>query len=292
LANILNAMGYDISVYSLLTPSAPLDPKNDTLLIINPGLDLSNDAFDALNRFLQQGGRMLATMQNFAVDEEVGRIRPLSASLPNFNSLFLLFDMNVNRDCILAQDASRFYSPGSASQMRTNLIPDIQPHAITMPILRKGGTVVVNANSSISLSPSTDPALVTTPLLVTDKRCYSKGLINLRTLDKESSDVEGAYVIGALAEKGDAKIALLTSDSFLVDSNVRLASNFDFAVNTISYLSEQEDSISLLPKSLKGDVLEIQSDSQRHFLSFIAVVVMPAAALLCGVLVWLRRRRR
>ncbi|NLT97404.1 MAG: hypothetical protein GXW96_04485, partial [Christensenellaceae bacterium] len=285
LLNALSSRGYELESYNSMTADKGLDPMNDTLLIISPKRDLSDDEYADIHEFLTEGGKAFIIMQNLNVDSESGDVKVLTDKFPNFSALLLEYDMSVNKDIIIGQDKTRYY------QQVTSLVPDIQAHEITQPIIQAGGNVVMSINSSINVPQVPCGDVSVTPLLVTDASCYAKPLENMTTLDKEADDRQGAFVIAALAEKGESKIALFTSEAFFTDTAIETAYNYELAINTLSYLGEQKNSITIQPKQIRGDLLQIQNQLQKNILSVLVIAVLPAAVIISGRFVWRKRRR-
>jgi ABC-2 type transport system permease protein len=285
LLNALSSRGYEMASYNTMTSADPLDPMNDTLLVVSPKSDLSDDEYAAISEFLTDGGKALIIMQNLSVDSDSGDVKVLTDKFPNFAALLLEYDMSVNKDIIIGQDETRYYG------QVTSLVPEIQAHEITVPIIQAGGNVVMSINSSINVPQVQDGDVTVSPLLVTDESCYAKSLENMTMVTKEPNDKQGAFVIGALAEKGGSRLALFTSEAFFTDTAIETANNYELAVNTLSYLGEQENSITIQPKQIRGDLLQIQNQFQKNLLSVIVIAVLPAAIIIAGVFVWRKRRR-
>ena len=283
--NALSSRGYDMESYDAMTAAKPLDAANDTLLVISPKSDLSDAAYSSIRDFLHSGGKAFIIMQNLSVDSSTGEVKALTDVFPNFAALLLEYDLSVNKDVVIGQDATRYY--GSP----TSLIPELQPHEITAPVQRAGGNVVMSVNSSIKVPLSHGADVTVTPLLVTDDQCYAKEIDSMTTAEKEVDDKEGAFVIAALAQKGESKIALFTSEAFFTDTGIETAYNYELAINTLSYLGEQKNSITIQPKQLRGNLLLIQNQFQKDMLSVIVIAVLPAAVIITGIFVWRKRRR-
>ena len=152
--------------------------------------------------------------------------------------------------------------------------------------------MALNFVSSLVTPEFPDHQVTLTPLLATDEQCIQKmiGSDDLNLSDTEGC-LKGSFVIGALAEKKDSKLALFTSDSFIRDTGIGTLKNLDFVFNTLSYLGEQKESISIAPKLLLPDRLEIQSDLQKVILSSIVLYVIPLMVLSVGLLRWFKRKK-
>jgi ABC-type uncharacterized transport system involved in gliding motility auxiliary subunit len=65
--------------------------------------------------------------------------------------------------------------------------------------------------------------------------------------------------------------------------------NRDFFLNTVSWLAEQEDQISIRPKDTRSTPVFLTSQ-QAQAVFWLPVVILPAVALAGGVVVFVRRR--
>ena len=67
--------------------------------------------------------------------------------------------------------------------------------------------------------------------------------------------------------------------------------NEDFVLNALEMMCEKDDSISVRSKSLANEFLTI-STSDSSFIKVVTIGVIPAAYLLIGIAVVVRRKRR
>lgn len=84
------------------------------------------------------------------------------------------------------------------------------------------------------------------------------------------------------------------SSSALVDDETsqRVAGgNQDFFLNCISWMCEQEESISIRAKSLSYEYLTMDSATASQ-LGLLITGVLPLGYFACGIVIWVRRKRR
>ena len=67
--------------------------------------------------------------------------------------------------------------------------------------------------------------------------------------------------------------------------------NEDFVLNALEMMCEKDDSISVRSKSLTNEYLTI-STSDSSLIKVVTIAVIPAAYLIIGIIVVVRRRRR
>ena len=88
----------------------------------------------------------------------------------------------------------------------------------------------------------------------------------------------------------DTKLVVVSSAQFLQSSLQQVAAgNADFFLNSLSWLSEKKDDISVSAKSLQSYPLRINT-LWGLILAGVVVLLIPLGTLGAGLAVWLRRR--
>ena len=70
---------------------------------------------------------------------------------------------------------------------------------------------------------------------------------------------------------------------------IDLSGNGNFFLNTVNWLTEEADLISIQPKTSSPRTIQL-SPSQGRLLFFVSVILLPLSVLVLGLAVWLRRR--
>jgi ABC-type uncharacterized transport system involved in gliding motility auxiliary subunit len=78
---------------------------------------------------------------------------------------------------------------------------------------------------------------------------------------------------------------------FFSNQYLQIGANRDFAMNAIGWLAEQEDRITIRPRSREASMVTL-TDAQATALKFLTVDVLPVALLGIGLAVWTVRRSR
>ena len=119
----------------------------------------------------------------------------------------------------------------------------------------------------------------------------------MTTSEKEEGDEEGPFFVGAAITDttGDreTKIVLYTTSGMLDPSvDVIVAgSNTDLFINSLNWMCEKEENISIRPKTVSYEYLTINAAAASGW-SIILVGVIPAGFLTAGIVVWFKRRRK
>jgi ABC-type uncharacterized transport system involved in gliding motility auxiliary subunit len=76
---------------------------------------------------------------------------------------------------------------------------------------------------------------------------------------------------------------------FASNATISVSGNRDLFMNVIGWLTQQENLISIRPREAGDSRLTLTNDQARR-ISWLALLVLPAAILAFGVYTWWRRR--
>jgi ABC-type uncharacterized transport system involved in gliding motility auxiliary subunit len=85
------------------------------------------------------------------------------------------------------------------------------------------------------------------------------------------------------------RLVVCGDSDFAANSNLSLGGNVDFFLNSVNWLAEEEELISIRPEPEVSREL-ILSAGQARFLQYSSVIFLPGAVLLIGAVIWWRRR--
>ncbi len=118
---------------------------------------------------------------------------------------------------------------------------------------------------------------------------------------EDGKDLKGPLSLAVAASKevkpasdkapaAKARLVVVGDSDFAVNSYFPAQGNGNMFLNMVSWLAQDEDLISIRPKSPE-DRRIILSQSQQSMLRLVTVFVLPGIALVTGIMVWSRRRR-
>ncbi|MFQ6037763.1 MAG: GldG family protein [Candidatus Aminicenantales bacterium] len=112
-----------------------------------------------------------------------------------------------------------------------------------------------------------------------------------KTQEEEKADKEepAEETPPLAAEKKEGRVAVFGDSDFVTNRYYYLSGNGNFFLNTVNWLTEEEDLISIQPKTSSPRTIQL-SPSQGRLIFFVALVILPLAVLLTGVSIWVRRR--
>ena len=92
-------------------------------------------------------------------------------------------------------------------------------------------------------------------------------------------------------ETAQVRIAAFGDSDFVSNRFVQAGGNADLFLNTLNWLSSQEERITIRPKQRAASRL-VLTEADAKFLNFFSIAAMPMLVLAVGLSVWLVRRSR
>jgi hypothetical protein len=110
----------------------------------------------------------------------------------------------------------------------------------------------------------------------------------------EERDLRGPVTIAALVEKtiGDEKLilAIYGDSDFASNGYWRNSGNANIFLNTINYLAEEEDLISIRPKDYDDRRVTL-TQAEVKTIFYLVVIAIPIIVIIAGVVFYIRRGR-
>lgn len=242
---------------------------------------------DLLDDYLQNGGSILILQEPTPMTDLGDEVDPLTTYLGNEWGITLGDDMIVDLN---------------SSQPLAPFAEQYGNHPITEK-LTGITTVYPTARSVTSDSSKTTAAM--TDLVMTSPRSWAEtdleSLVSQSSGDSspavqpdQGSELVGPISLAIAAEDNEigARLVVFGDSDFAADINYFQYGNGDMFVNSVDWVTRQDEIINLTPKE---DIQRLIIPPGRYTLNLIffgLVIVLPGAVLLSGVVVWVRRRRR
>ncbi len=266
---------------SLLTDeSVPEDVE--CILINSPSTDISEEEKDMLIEFLEDGGRVLI-LSGTSEDDE----------LTNLNAVAEYYGISVMEGVVIEenQDYYVFNTP-------VLLMPDMESSDITDPLISDNYHVILPVAKALDVSGADSDVTVTSLLVSSEDSFIKADGYDIETYEQEDGDTEGPLTLAALVTKdiddeNQMQLVWIASSLMLEDAYNQYSSdaNEDMVLNALEMMCEKDDSISVRSKSLTNEYLTI-STSDSSFIKVITIGAIPAAYLIIGIIVVVRRKRR
>ena len=247
------------------------------LLIYSPGNDLTEEDLAKLVTYGHNGGDV------FLVTDYIKK------ELPNLSRYTELFGLKQATGVIFEGNPNY-----CLSNYRHYLLPQIMEHEITIPLLIGGYDLVMPITQGIMQKAELPEGINVNEVLSTSDESYLKpDLDKMKSMEKEENDKDGPFSIAATGEVGGASLMWVTSSyAFSSEYNdMSGGANYNFFINCMSWTSDNDTGINLLPKRLSGDKLKIKS-TMATVLTVTFIAVIPLIFVILGIIVLVRRRRK
>jgi ABC-type uncharacterized transport system involved in gliding motility auxiliary subunit len=269
---------------SLLSGEVPEDA--DVLAIIGPTRAYTEPEIEALDAFLDGGGRLLVALDPLI--EAGGTMRP--TRLEPF-----LAERGVTVHDDLVVDPSRrlpFYDLSAV------YLEDFPSHPLTQGL--EGFAVLFTVARSLAAEGEGATVVVQTSdegWGETDLGMLLRG----DPVELGDDDNPGPAAVGVAVEAAAAELEIEDTDpveyrlvvfgdsDFLTDIDISNAGNAVLAAGAINWLAAREDLVGIPPRDVEQVSLFLTRQQMRNLL-LLVLVAMPGAAIIAGILVWRRRR--
>ena len=284
------------------TGSVPDDAA--VVIVAGPKTDFFPAEIEALKKYLDNAGKLLLEIDP-----------PDKADAPPFSNLIALaheWGMDVGNDVVV--DAS-----GMGRLIGTDA---------SVPVVATYGSHPITENFSFvtafPLARSVTPVMggvngrTAQPFAQTSAQSWAEADIKdlmttgKVTLDESKGDKKGPVTIAAAASaastaaqrapggsnpldpeapKPETRVAVVGDSDFAANAGLGIQGNRDLFMNTIGWLSQQENLIAIRPKNPEDRRITLTADRSRATSWWLSLLIIPACIFGTGVYAWSRRRR-
>ncbi len=284
LSDRIHSAFYDVRELPLATIAAVPDDA-DMVVDVSPQTDYTPSEEQALAAFLRQKGGKLFLMTDLGASPQ-----------PNIGRLLEGFGLAI-RPWLVVEGAGEHMLPNQPYV----LIPSLGQHAITAPNAAAQMPILFPVSQVLEKLPAVRRTVTIEPLLVTSDKSYAKVNINDASGEKGPKDVDGPFVLAAaVTDSGEvgetaSRMVVMASSHYIFppQSMGRLEENEALFMNCLGWLQNRPELISIPPRAIAGNRYALNL-SALQFLLFggIAVILIPVAVFVAGLVTWLRRRHK
>jgi ABC-type uncharacterized transport system involved in gliding motility auxiliary subunit len=270
LSKALEDEGYKVNEFMLLRGDG-VPEDNSVLLVAAPKQSFSLKEIGILKSYLDNGGKAIFL------------IEPRSGS--EIASLLKGYGFDI-RDDIIVDPSSKLEGGGDIAP----IVAQYAHHDITEGF--RFATIFPYSRSIAALEadgPGTD--------ILAHTGQYSWSETNFELFDQgiaqqEEGDMAGPLGVAAVVENGnnESRVAVFGSVDFVSNIFIDFSGNRDLFLNTVNWVSGDENLISIRPKAGKVGKLAI-TNKQTNVIFFFTVIMIPAVIFFSGVAIWWKRKR-
>ncbi len=287
--DLLEREGYVVKKLSLITEKK-IPEDADVIVIAGPKEKVLDKEQDLLRKYLDDGGKMMAL------------IDPSTEIKSKSNLSDLLYKWGVEiEDGVVIDPAKYFWT-----DVGSPVIEKWENHQITSSISPAFFSGVAKVDQAAEHPKNVEVQ----PLAKTSSDSWlEKELTSGKAKYNEGQDVKGPISI-ALAVQGinkeeeqadseekketennSPRIVVMGDSDFANNIFANSLGNFDLFINSINWLAEEEDLISIRPKQEEQRTVTL-TGSQSKLIFYLTVIGMPLIIIIIGIGVWMDRKRK
>ncbi|MGQ7891093.1 GldG family protein [Paenibacillus sp. WC2504] len=278
LRNSLEAANYTVKDLNLYVEGKIPDDAQ-MLMLLGPQNDLNDKEADLIKAYLKDKGKIYMAL---------GFDKDMATKWKNIDAIMKTYGIQDQHAIAIEPKQTSLYDP-------LTIIPDYGSHDITNKLSSNNLVTMLSLAVSLNADGSA-PDYTQSLLLKTTDKAYGETDINLLAQSKtkqDATDVKGPLNLGyAISNKDNKpKAVILGGSTFVLDQDIQNQGNKDFAMNSIGWLQEQKDQITIRPR--QGDAFQqaMITPSQANTIFLVTIVFLPLLFLVIGGLIWWRRRR-
>lgn len=287
----LAKLGYDVR--NLPLALADTFPEDVACLVIpGPEKDLLPNEVDTIRDYIQNGGRVLVM-----IDPENS-----PGMAPFLEEFGILLQEDLIIDTVSRLLGGDYFMP-VVNEYEIHSITDRFRYATFFPYARSVEIAeqMPEGISAESLARSSSNSWSERQLDVTevtfDEEKDKAGPVSLavavrvenKAMKEEMREAEDTSSEEKDDPKPEGRIVVYGDSDFVSNNYYYLSGNGNLFLNTINWLTEEEDLISIQAKTSKPRTIQL-TPTQGRLLFFVSVLILPLFVIITGIVVWIRRR--
>lgn len=265
----------------------------DTLVITTPNKDFDELTTNEITKYINNGGKILWLNSNYAEAKD----------LPNVNKILALYGVNpFSAGYVYETDNSR-----TALGYASCIVEDLGSTDIAKKLT---DVVMLNATKiNINEDGLEDLGVTKQDIITTSSTSYFRANVS-NTSSSQDGDEQGGFTLGAIFTKkisnkdGDSEnsvestLVIFGDNNFVSDVQIVsqvnpmifLANNKDLMLNSIAYLTDNNEDITIRKDYTKSSDFMPTDEQKQNIVRIIFTV--PIAIIFFGFVVWQVRRRK
>lgn len=300
---------YDMSYFQLLKDDITSEANNvsnlniltagnvpedcDCLVITTLKEDITEMERDSLINYSNNGGKIL-----LLADANI-----LGVDTPNFNQILDLYGFSISKGMLLEQDQNQmiYGSPEFIiSQIDTSIFNKNSKMNMNICVIDSGRIEFKDEDTLNNLG------VTYSTLAKTSDSAFLRTNLNISSMSKTNQDTDaaesiiGALVTRTLEDEKTAEMIVYSNAVFATNQQIsmnntyamyanRLCNNDDVAINSVSYLTQRTDTITIRKDA---DSVSYTVTEAQHNIIMAIIFLVPAAIIIIGIIVWQVRRRK
>jgi ABC-type uncharacterized transport system involved in gliding motility auxiliary subunit len=280
---LLERDNYEVQPVTLIDKTAVPGDCN-VVLVAGPQADYTANEVTALKTYVESGGRVM-----FLLDPPLDFGREHISDNPGLSSLLSDWGVTGEKDLVLEQNPmGQLFGFGPEIPLVSSyeshpIVSDLKNTFTGFPVARSLDIKNTGKSTVTKLFSTSDRAIATTKLNTNE--------VN----PADPSNKKGPFILGAAGTYNTGKpnnpgrFVVIGSSGFLTNGMIGFQGNRDLAVNSVNWLSSDEDLISIRPKEAEDRRLNA-TQRQMNVFAYTDLLAIPLMVIVAGVLIFLKRR--
>ncbi len=281
----LQAKNYSVKMLNLLTDSA-IPEDADALIIAGPTNPILAGEMEMIAAFIDNGGAAII-MEEPMVLTNMGGSEDVVADY-----LSQVWGINLGNDIILDPNGQQLVQQALIAVGGAFASHAIVPAELQSQIFLFQGARSVSASDSTGSSTQVEVIKTGNQAWAeTNLAALNDGTIN----PDEGVDIVGSVpiVVTGMNTATNGRIVVVGDSDFASNTFQTAYGNPDLFINMVDWVVGQENLINLTPKSTTTRTLNLPAIPYfTGFMYLVAIVLIPGAILVAGIVVFIRRRRK
>ncbi|OXM86309.1 GldG family protein [Paenibacillus rigui] len=273
----LEGENYEVKDLNLLREGKIPDDAQ-SLFIIGPQSDLNDKEAEVIKEYLNGKGKLYIAL---------GFNNDMATKWKNIDGLLSVYGIQDQHAVAIEPKQSKLFSP-------LTIIPEYGTHDITKKLQDSNLLTLMNLAVALNSAP-VDNYPSTAILKTTDQAFGETDIAQLlqNKYGKDDKDIKGPLNLGYAVSTKDnkPKAVILGGSTFLRDDVIQQQGNRDFALNSVGWLQEQKDQVTIRPRENPKVATAAITGGQAQSIFYGTVLLFPLLFLLVGGSIWWRRRK-
>jgi len=246
----------------------------DVVVIAGPTKGYFSQEAAMVAKYLDGGGKAL-----IEVDPDTD---------PKLDAIFQSWNINVGKNYVVdASGVGRLFGTGPA----VPLVVDYGESPITKNL--QGGMTFFDLARTVSIADKSKSEPESVELLKTSQRSFTIPKLQHEVSFDAKTDTPGPLSLGVAATKksGDktSRLVVIGDSDFAANQWIGLQHNGDLMFNIIDWLAQDENLISIRPKTVTNRTVTL-TEGQWTALWWLDLFVLPGLVIFSGIAIWWKRR--
>jgi ABC-type uncharacterized transport system involved in gliding motility auxiliary subunit len=303
----MEKLGYEVKKQTLAL--ADTFPEDCALLVIpGPGKDLLPNELETIKNYLQDGGRIFLMVDPENAPGLKSFLEPWGFKLEDdliVDTVSRLlggdYFMPVVSDYENHEITKNFRYATFYPYARSVDVAEDKPEGISTSVLAKSSArswsereldqseVAFNEKKD-KLGPIPIAAVATIKAKAEEKKEEEK-TEEEKVEEEKKVETEKAKEREEEEVEKEGRLAVFGDSDFASNGYYNLSGNGNFFLNTVNWLTEEADLISIQPKTSSPRTIQL-TPSQGRMIFFTSIIILPLIVLITGISVWVRRRAK